>query len=418
MDFKSQNILKGQNKLFYAVFAVVVALALLVFYGFMPENKNSISVPQRLELPGDNINPQEIWMSRLESENKLLKNQLTYLEKTIVEMKKSDSDNAKDNDDFKKEISSLKSELKNALANKTVKENQPAPSDFKTNAKPFLPAAPLDFKTSAKPFLASEDPFLPLKNNSNIDMTAIPVKPIFKELSVGRGKRNVSNVDQAIPAGTSVQALLVSSVDAPCGLFSKSDPQPLKLRLLDDAHLPKAVRAKIKGALVIASAYGDISTERVYIRLERLTKVESNGEFIETSVTGYVSGEDGKFGVRGVVVDKSEKVVSNAAKSGFLGGISSILQSAVSKHDVNQFSVDLVKQGCAGGASTVFDMLAEYYIRRAEQIMPVIQLTAGRVVDITFTHQAELGDLYTKERVKEIRDNSRRAIKNEQASVY
>ena len=55
------------------------------------------------------------------------------------------------------------------------------------------------------------------------------------------------------------------------------------------------------------------------MRLERLSKVESNGEFLETSVTGFVSGEDGKFGVRGSVVDKSEKMVANAARSGFRG---------------------------------------------------------------------------------------------------
>ena len=114
------------------------------------------------------------------------------------------------------------------------------------------------------------------------------------------------------------------------------------------------------------------------------------------------------FGVRGIVVDKSEKIVANAARSGFLGGLGSILQSAVTRHEVNQFSFDVVKQGCASGASNAFDMLADYYIRRAEQVMPVIQVTAGRVVDITFTHQADLGDLYTKDKVKEIRENSRR----------
>ena len=80
----------------------------------------------------------------------------------------------------------------------------------------------------------------------------------------------------------------------------------------------------------------------------------------------------------------------------------------MTRHDVNEFSFDIVKQSCANGASNAFDMLADYYIKRAEQVMPVIQVTAGRIVDITFTHQTELGDLYTKEKVKEIRENSRR----------
>jgi hypothetical protein len=41
--------------------------------------------------------------------------------------------------------------------------------------------------------------------------------------------------------------------------------------------------------------------------------------------------------------------------------------------------------GMAGGATTALDRLSQYYIDRAEQLQPVIQIAAGQVVDIVFT---------------------------------
>lgn len=407
MSGDSNNILKNQKILFSIILGIVLVFAGLAYYVIMQDTEHQL-LPQhpKLELPGDKINPQEIWMSRMDSENKLLNKHLEYIEKTLLELKKGEDDKNKESENLKKEIAKLRNELKaqpgNPISQEKTIVNKEESSELVSTLNPNkLPIKPVVFK-------ATEDPFVQSKFGGNTLPTA--PKPVFKEFFMGKAKRNVSHVDKAVPAGTTVRALLTSSIDAPCSVFSKSDPQPVKLRILDNGHLPKEVEAKIKGGIIIASAYGDISTERVYMRIERLTKVESNGEFVETSVTGFVSGEDGKFGVRGTVVDKSEKMVTNAARSGFFGGMGSILQSAVSRHEVNQFSLDIVKQGCASGASNAFDMLADYYIRRAEQVMPVIQVTAGRIVDITFTHQAELGDLFTKEKVKEIRDNSRREI--------
>jgi conjugal transfer pilus assembly protein TraB len=404
MNLKSQNILKNQKIILTVIICGLFAIAILLFYVLGDDTSKHTAMEQhKLELPGDKINPQEMWMARLDNENKMLKKQLEFLETTLLEIKKNQDDKIVTNDGLKKEVVKLKDELKTALlkpfSNDKSKSNQNEAFKPTQDAEINIPnSSRIEF---------TEDPFVSQQNRSEI--IGLPNRSVFKEVVMGKPKRNVFHVDKAIPAGTSVKALLVSSIDATCGIYSRSDPQPVKLRILDNGHLPKEVEAKLKGGLIIASAFGDISTERVYMRIERLSKVEANGEFLETSVTGFVSGEDGKFGVRGEVVDKSEKIVANAARSGFLGGLGSILQSAVTKHDVNEFSFDLIKQSCASGASSAFDMLADYYIKRAEQVMPVIQVTAGRIVDITFTHQTELGDLYTKDKVKEIRENSRRS---------
>jgi len=241
----------------------------------------------------------------------------------------------------------------------------------------------------------------------------------------------IKHVDKTIPAGTTVKALLVSSVDAPCGAYTSSDPQPIKLQILDDGHLPKKVRAKLKGGIILASVYGDLSSERINIRLERLTQVKPSGEFIETEVTGFVTGEDGKYGVRGVVVDKSAALVKNAALSGFFSGVNNFFQAyATSRcgnwgagcapygvgsvscenddtYSMKDMACNLAFQGGTSGMGNAFNTLTDYYIRRAELIKPVIQVNAGRIVDITFTFGTEVGDLHTKDRVRTLRQKSR-----------
>jgi conjugal transfer pilus assembly protein TraB len=46
--------------------------------------------------------------------------------------------------------------------------------------------------------------------------------------------------------------------------------------------------------------------------------------------------------------------------------------------------------GMTSGISTALDRLSQYYIDRAEQLQPVIQVAAGQVVDIVFTEGASL----------------------------
>jgi conjugal transfer pilus assembly protein TraB len=383
MSNQSNHVLKNQKRLFRWILLGVVVVSIGMTYMMMDSAPSQRVIPPKVDLPGDKVNPQDLWMTKIDNENQVVEQRLKYLEKLILDEKQRSEAKFNENTELRQEIVRLKNEMKSNM------EIQPARQDTTSHQikDPFVSAEPVALR---------------------------PLRPVLKELVMTKTKREVLNVDRVIPAGTTVKALLVSSVDAPCGVFSSTDPQPVKLRVLDDGHLPKEVIAKLKGGILIASAYGDISTERVYMRLERLTKVEKNGEFIETSVTGFVSGEDGKFGVRGEVVDKSGKLVTNAAYSGFFSGVGQFLNTSMISSlnnrctDSNPVGLELLEAGGLQGTSAAFDTLAEYYIHRAEQIMPVIEVTAGRIVDITFTHKAEIGDLYTKEQVKEIREKSRR----------
>lgn len=379
MSEKSKNILRKQKKTFIVLVGTVVTITCGISY-FMLNNKKynpSLSQPKsHIDLPGDKINPQDLWMNRVESQNTLIDQKIKFLEEMLLQTKKQEEVNEKEKRDLRQEVAQLRQQLK------------------ETSTKPNKPS----------------DPFFELQQ----EVVPLPVCASLVEFCIEEPAEKIGSVHKSIPAGTTVKALLVSSVDADCGTYSSSDPIPIKLRLLDDGHLPKGVDVNLKGAILIGSAFGNISSERVYMRLERLTHVNPDGKFIETEVAGYVSGEDGKYGVRGTVVDKSGKIITNAAISGLFSEAGQILQSAVGNYRIgnylntnNQPVNAPLAQGAIGGTSNAFDMLADYYIQRAEMVKPVIQVTAGRIVDVTFTHGADLGDLHTHAKVKTLRESCR-----------
>lgn len=381
MSNKTSNILKNQKLLYKLAIFLTMIVIFVLFYTLTdePKNKSNIKASEKkINLPSDNLNAQDLWMARIDQENKVLDQKLKFLEQIIQDSKKLELEKEKEKQDLKTNIKKLTLEL------------QETKSKFKEPSNDYL------------------DPF------TNVNGIA---EPIFQnaplvQLEICNPLKKLSHVDAAIPAGTTVRALLISSIFAPAGMYAPTNPIPVKLRIMDVGHLPKGVKAKLKGGILIASAYGDLSNERIHVRLERLTQVRKDGYFVETDVAGYVSGEDGGAGIRGVVVDRSGKMVSNAAMSGFLSQLGQILQSGIARHSTykvenNTLNYDVLKQSAVGGSTNALDMLAEYYLKRAEQIQPVIQVNGGRIVDVTFNIGSEVGDFNSKEKIQAIREEAR-----------
>jgi len=136
---------------------------------------------------------------------------------------------------------------------------------------------------------------------------------------------------------------------------------------------------------------GDISSERGKIRFERMSCTNEDGTILDVSVEGYVAGTDGKNGIRGIPVWREGALTERAFIAGTLSGFSDAVQSQYvttstsalgSTETINDG--DSVKYGVANGFSTASDRLAKYYIQRAEQYHPVIQIGPGVVVDVVF----------------------------------
>lgn len=223
------------------------------------------------------------------------------------------------------------------------------------------------------------------------------------------GKQPETNKQQGAPAkpvktsqnyltsGTFVRAQLLSGLDAPTGGQAQSSPQPILMRLIDDGHLPNQFRAKMKECLIVATGYGDLSSERAIIRTESLSCITKSGTALDQQIKGFVAGEDGKAGIRGRLVTKQGQVLANALIAGIGSGLGQAFQqnSTITATSAlgTTTSVEPGKQfqsGVTAGIGKAFDRLAQYYITLAEKLFPVIEVDAGRVVDVILTKGTEL----------------------------
>jgi len=202
-----------------------------------------------------------------------------------------------------------------------------------------------------------------------------------------------------IPSGSFVKGIMLSGLDAPTGVQSRTNPHPVLIRLSRPANLPNLKRLDVRECFVTGGGYGDLASERAYIRLESLSCVLRSGRVIDTQIKGYVAGEDGKVGLRGRVVSKQGQVLSRALLAGFAGGIGSAFSSLGTATTIGaggtvtvgpQNLKDIGIASVGSGISRAMEKLADYYMKLADQLFPVIEVDSGRTVDVVVLEGKEL----------------------------
>jgi conjugal transfer pilus assembly protein TraB len=185
---------------------------------------------------------------------------------------------------------------------------------------------------------------------------------------------------------------LLGGLDAPTGGQSQSNPHPVLIRLSDNSVLPNRFRGEYRNCFVIAAGYGDISSERAYLRTESLSCVRADGAALEVKIQGSVYGEDGKVGMRGRLVTKQGQMLANALLAGVVSGIGSGLATSSTTYSTSALGTiasasgtDAYRAGLGTGVGKALDRLAQYYIKLAENTFPVIEVDAGREIDVVIT---------------------------------
>jgi len=233
------------------------------------------------------------------------------------------------------------------------------------------------------------------------------VSIVLGDVAAGKGAKPAADAAAAAPAsrdtrrylpsGAFTRAVLLGGLDAPTGGQAQRNPQPVLLRLADNAILPNQFRARVKECFIVGAGYGDVSSERAYIRTESLSCVTRDGTAIDVPVKGYVAGEDGKAGMRGRLVSKQGQILANALLAGVASGIGHAFTQSSTTLSVSPLgttsTVDPGKQleaGLGTGVGKALDRLAQYYISLAEKVFPVIEVDAGRSVDVVLTQGVAL----------------------------
>lgn len=213
-------------------------------------------------------------------------------------------------------------------------------------------------------------------------------------------KEKEKSLDVPIPAGSIFSGTLITGLDAPTGTGAMKSPYPSLLRVKKEAILPNRYRADVRECFLIASGYGDLSSERVYFRAETISCVRNDGGVIEAPIDMYGVGEDGKAGVRGVLDTKQGQFLAKALAAGFLESVASVFNTnpvptiattaGTTTPFQKVFSAEAGQSAGIKGFGSAMDRLANFYIDMAQGVFPIIQVDAGRQLDFVMTRGTTL----------------------------
>lgn len=371
--------------------AVLILVALAVFGGLLYAMRSTAPAPaptappkpQTLAIaaPGSAVDPKDAWRGQEGA-------RIDRLEKSVTEL----SELIKKQEQQQRPGQPLPPFLPGSPTAQPVPlppPPPPAPPPALTPAQ--IQGMPGGIMSSAQPMQA------PIET-AEIDNGRMPDKPRTEEAEATPEKtRGSKTASTYLPSGAFVRAVLLSGLLAPTGGQAQSNPHPVLLRLVDHAQLPNRFRMKAKDCHIVGSGWGDLSSERAYIRTESISCITPSGEAIDMKIKGYVAGEDGGAGVKGRLVTKQGQVLANALIAGIGSGLGQAFQQSASTVSTSPLgSTTTVKEGkelqagVYGGVGKALDRLAQYYISLAEKLYPVIEVNAGRIVDVVITQGASL----------------------------
>lgn len=199
------------------------------------------------------------------------------------------------------------------------------------------------------------------------------------------------NPEHYVPSGTFVRAVILGGADADASVNGQSKNNGVMLfKLLQPGTLPNGQHSHLQGCFITGSSYGDISSERAFVVLDKLSCAQSGQPIIDKNVTGWAFF-GGKVGVKGIPLMRDNKVMQWAGISGAMSGIASAAQYAQSVQNISPLgaattvpSGNVAPYAAYGGASKAAEVLSSYYVKRAEQYHPVIQVGSGNLVTIVF----------------------------------
>jgi conjugal transfer pilus assembly protein TraB len=229
----------------------------------------------------------------------------------------------------------------------------------------------------------------------------------YKDKVKDKKNKKDKTAEAWLPSGSFMKAVLLNGLDAPTSGTSQAEPYPVVMMVKDIAILPNRFKMNLSECFIIGAGYGNLSDERAYIRTENLSCITRDGKAIDIALKGHVIGEDGKLGVRGRLVSKQGQQIAMAVFAGTLAGFGSALKpqqalsinlnpSSTSAGVVNP-DVETIFEGAGlEGGSTALNKVADYYLKLAEKIFPVIEVDAGREVEIAILKGQELKKIAKK----------------------
>lgn len=323
----------------------------------------------------------------LNKENDKLSKELADLKKMIVDMKTQQDKNAKATEQ-----------------NQAQKDNQPFP--FGENSKGLYTNYPKpndgDGSTTGTLGISQLGDVPDVQRQSVTKYTRVEGALEYAQVAKPSEpeKKSKPKDKTIISTGSITKAVLLSGMDAPTMTQAKTSPLPVLMKVTDLSILPNRWQYDIKECFLVGEGYGDLTAERAYIRTNNISCVTNKGKYIDMPFKGAATGEDGKLGLKGEVVTKQGALLARTLIAGFLQGVGDAFSqqnqvvltgtTGVTTTTKDLTAGEAMEMGAFSGLSKSAEKLADFYLKMADQVAPVIEISAGREINIITTQMVEL----------------------------
>ncbi len=406
--------LSPKNKRLLAIGTTVVVVGTVLgiaMHNATPERKERTSVRPTVAAVITDQDPRALGLDALASQMRQLQTSQTRLERTLNQKKPEATSRGAE-----EKITSLESQLQQmheTLAE--MQEKMQSPEKSRSQEEAVQP----DVSGTDGSLIPGREPMATSAATSSPQTLAsvyqnLPPPPVVDPTSRSSEKtqapkiRSINNraaepedaskdeVTITLPSGSILSGVLMTGMDAPTGNQAQRDPFPSLIRIKQEAILPNRFRADFRECFLVAAGWGDLSSERAYMRAERISCVRNDGTVLETTLDAYATGEDGKAGIRGRLVSKQGQVIARSLMAGFMQGVAGAFDvrqvpsinitrgmdgGSTSPIYEQAFNSTTAQAAGAQGVSSAMERVADYYLAMAENIFPIIEIDAMREVD-------------------------------------
>jgi hypothetical protein len=208
--------------------------------------------------------------------------------------------------------------------------------------------------------------------------------PAKEEKELEKYLKQTQSFNICLPRGDFGKVVFLTGLSAPTGPRAAMNPIPVLMAIPSKFIEPNLRRTyKLKDCFAIGWGAGDLSSERIKVKVTNISCKVGN-KAIDIKVKGYIAGPDGKEGIKGILVEKRGQYLAKALMASFAEGMAAIARYASMTVSVNPLGStstvkpgEAFKVGIASGIEKAFQRLSDYYMRLADEVLPVIEVGSG-----------------------------------------
>lgn len=203
-----------------------------------------------------------------------------------------------------------------------------------------------------------------------------------------------------VPAGSYMKVRILTGVEA-----NARDDIPMLVQADHALVGPNRRRIDLTGCMVVLQVKGDLSTDRVVGKAMKLSCVRDDGEHVSRELNGYLAGEDSTFGVTGQLITRQGRVIAAASVASLAEAAGSAVAAAQettqvlssplggSAGEVTNVDGNPVAYIAGSSGSAAAGLIANWYLKYADQLLPAIAVGSGRDVWVVLLDSVEVPPL-------------------------